>query len=394
MSGRIPTSELYQIDRLDLVEAIGAFRLGKAKHRSAVSTRFDLLVDGDHRMPPKAVVGLACRRVLGRNLHPHESSAGESSPAFRLLWDRGFELITKQTTIGALDATFSVGRGSDGIFLLLESKGPARNVDYLKGLEALLYGLADLDATLASVVVDSRATRGLAFEQRRIELSSWRLPLRLRSVQALPALRRAITGSVAVTARDPEAAVGGGNPTKRIRISYSIPDDLSLFEVCDLLAQEGEDPNVNVREFHFKPRPPAASNVDTQRRATGATVVAHRHTAMQKELYEDLVKTHGPSKVAAECPTSAGRPADLVVEVGGGYTTYEIKTARSPRECVRQALGQLLEYTSWPGSGSLVEMYVVGPNAPDNRTLAYLERLRGKFGLPVYYRHQPLSVKD
>ena len=160
------------------------------------------------------------------------------------------------------------------------------------------------------------------------------------------------------------------------------------------MAQEEEGPNVTVRRFRFKPGRPASSDVDTQRRAIEATAVAHRHAAMQKELYEDLVKTHGPSNVGAECLTSSGRPADLVVEVGGGYTTYEIKTSRSPRDCIRQALGQLLEYTCWPGSGSLVEMYVVGPTAPDSRTLAYLERLRGTFGLPVYYHHQPLSAKE
>ena len=394
LSERLPASELYRIDRRDLVEAIGAFRLGQYEHGFADSTRFDLLVDGDHRIPPKAVVGLASRRVLGRILRPHDFSAGESSPAFRLLRDRGFELVTKQTTIGTLNATFSVGRSPDGLFLLLESKGPARNVDYLKGLEALLYGLADLDATLESVAIDSRATRSLPFEQRRVDLSSWSLPLQLCSVEDLPALRRAITAAVAVTARDPKASGGGGNPTKRIRVSYSIPDDFSLFEVRELLAQEEEGPSVTVREFRFRPGLPTSSGVDTQRRAIEATVVAHRHAAMQNELYEDLVKTHGPSKVAAECLTSAGRLADIVVEVGGGYTTYEIKTARSPRDCIRQALGQLLEYTCWPGSGSLVEMYVVGLTAPDSRTLAYLERLRGKFGLPVYYHHQPVGAEE
>ena len=329
----------------------GAFRLGQHERRFADSTRFDLLVDGDHRIPPKAVVGLASRHVLGRILGPRDISAGESSPQFRLLLDRGFELVTKQTTIGTLDATFSVGRGPEGLFLLLESKGPARNVDYLKGLQALLYGLADLDATLESIAVDSRVTRGLPFEQRRVDLSSWTLPLRLHSVEDLPALRRAITAAVAVTARHPEASKGGGNPTKRIRISCSIPDDLSLFEVRELIAHTEEQPDITVGEFRFRPGAPTSSEVDTQRRTIGSTVVAHRHASMQKELYEDLIKIHGPSKVSAECMTSAGRPADLVVEVGGGYTTYEIKTAHSPRDCIQQALGQLLEYTCWPGSG-------------------------------------------
>jgi hypothetical protein len=52
--------------------------IGGESHAFGPSTFYDLLVDG-RRYPPKAVVGLAARRVLGRALRPDEFQGGEES---------------------------------------------------------------------------------------------------------------------------------------------------------------------------------------------------------------------------------------------------------------------------------------------------------------------------
>jgi hypothetical protein len=82
-----------QLTREDIEEAIAALDRGEP-HAFGPSTFYDLLVAG-RRYPPKAVVGLAARRVLGRALRPDEFSGGEESWAFRLLRDRGFEVVRK-----------------------------------------------------------------------------------------------------------------------------------------------------------------------------------------------------------------------------------------------------------------------------------------------------------
>jgi len=82
-----------QITREDLEEAIAALDRGEP-HAFGPSTFYDLLVGG-RRYPPKAVVGLAARRVLGRALRPDEFQGGEDSWAFRLLRDRGFDVVAK-----------------------------------------------------------------------------------------------------------------------------------------------------------------------------------------------------------------------------------------------------------------------------------------------------------
>jgi len=82
-----------QITREDIQEAITALEQGEG-HAFGPSTFYDVL-EGDRRYPPKAVVGLAARRVLGRALRPDEFSGGEESWAFRLLRARGFNVVKK-----------------------------------------------------------------------------------------------------------------------------------------------------------------------------------------------------------------------------------------------------------------------------------------------------------
>ncbi len=82
-----------QITREDIQEAIAALERGEV-HEFGPSIFYDIL-EGGRRYPPKAVVGLAARRVLGRVLSPHEFSGGEASWAFRLLRSRGFTVVKK-----------------------------------------------------------------------------------------------------------------------------------------------------------------------------------------------------------------------------------------------------------------------------------------------------------
>jgi len=72
-------------------------RAGESPDRFADSSKFDLLVEAN-RLPPKVVVALAAERTSGRVLTPDEFSGGDSSAAFRLLMDRGFQIVTKHCT--------------------------------------------------------------------------------------------------------------------------------------------------------------------------------------------------------------------------------------------------------------------------------------------------------
>src|SRR5437764_10074565 len=82
-----------QITPDDIKEGIAALDRGE-NHAFGPSTFYDLL-HGGRQYPPKAVVGLAARRVLGRALRHDEFSGGEESWAFRLLRDRGLNIVKK-----------------------------------------------------------------------------------------------------------------------------------------------------------------------------------------------------------------------------------------------------------------------------------------------------------
>lgn len=81
------------ITRDDVETAISDFSNG-AEHEFGPSTFYDLIHNGD-RYPPKAILGLAARRVAGRALLPNEFSGGDSSRCFKVLRELGFEVTHK-----------------------------------------------------------------------------------------------------------------------------------------------------------------------------------------------------------------------------------------------------------------------------------------------------------
>ena len=88
--GNIPdgiTSELIR-------KAVNDFNNKTVEHRFINSTTYDVIIDGN-RYPPKAIVGLASRYILGRPLTPNQFSAGIGKKCFTLLQDNGFPVVLK-----------------------------------------------------------------------------------------------------------------------------------------------------------------------------------------------------------------------------------------------------------------------------------------------------------
>ena len=77
------------ITKVDVLEAIAATDRGDGE-AFGESTKYDLVHEG-RRYPPKRVIGLAAKRVIGRPLRPSEFSGGEASKCFGYCenWDFG-----------------------------------------------------------------------------------------------------------------------------------------------------------------------------------------------------------------------------------------------------------------------------------------------------------------
>jgi len=86
------------IKRDHILKAIDDFN-GGFEHEFHESTEYDLIHD-KRRYPPKAIVGLAARYILGKTLKPKDFSGGLKSKCFRVLEKNGFTILSKPKEIG------------------------------------------------------------------------------------------------------------------------------------------------------------------------------------------------------------------------------------------------------------------------------------------------------
>ena len=108
-----------------------------------------------------------------------------------------------------------------------------------------------------------------------------------------------------------------------------------------------------------------------------------RHNVIQIKLFDELVAEYGSENVAIEFDYPR---IDAVVKLADGYIFYEVKTSPTARMCIREALGQLLEYSLWPGYQEASHLVVVGEAVYEEKAQRYIEKLKEKFDLPVEYR--------
>jgi hypothetical protein len=111
-----------------------------------------------------------------------------------------------------------------------------------------------------------------------------------------------------------------------------------------------------------------------------------RHNALQASLVNELIDEFGEGAVGWEEPAPGGGMIDVMVMLPARTILYEIKTAATARGCIREALGQLLDYGFWSGASATTHLCVVGEPEPDASTEQYLERLSMNFPAPISYR--------
>jgi hypothetical protein len=109
-----------------------------------------------------------------------------------------------------------------------------------------------------------------------------------------------------------------------------------------------------------------------------------RHSEIQLKLKAILEKEYGVENVSIENPCGGNR-IDAVVRQKNGFIFYEIKTASNSRSCIRQALGQILDYAYWPGKKKANQMVIVGEYPLSKNGKSYLAFINKEFSLPIDY---------
>lgn len=129
----------------------------------------------------------------------------------------------------------------------------------------------------------------------------------------------------------------------------------------------------------------------TKQKATGSQlryrpaayyVVEYAHNKLQQKFYDALVEKYGSNKVIME-----ENFVDIKLISDDGITLYEIKPYRTARQCIREALGQLLDY-SWliPSEDTRqIRLVIVGPERPDDKEKKYISYLKSNLKIDFDY---------
>ena len=116
------------------------------------------------------------------------------------------------------------------------------------------------------------------------------------------------------------------------------------------------------------------------RAAQHATQVDPKHKRLQNRLYCALCKQYGADAVQYEQDF-----VDLKVTSPDGDTFFEIKTDSSAKRCIRNAIGQLLEYSCYPAAERANRLVVVGDASASSDDIKYLGYLRLHYSIPIFY---------
>jgi hypothetical protein len=119
------------------------------------------------------------------------------------------------------------------------------------------------------------------------------------------------------------------------------------------------------------------------RRGTKPVEVTPEHAMMQKTLLAHLRNEYPTATIVREESN-----VDVIVTSSTERILFEIKSDLEPREVIRKALGQLLEYAYHPirRSEPASRLVIVGRRALCPLDQQYLDLLRSRFSLPLEYR--------
>jgi hypothetical protein len=121
-----------------------------------------------------------------------------------------------------------------------------------------------------------------------------------------------------------------------------------------------------------------------KRTFNGEQVYDPYHDKMQNAIVEHL--RDNPDYDYVKVDIEISRVDVKAVTSAGEWHYFEIKTD-SPKRCIRQAIGQVMEYAYYPSEERAQKLIVVGDREPEANSVEYLDYLRDRFDIPVSYRY-------
>ena len=106
------------------------------------------------------------------------------------------------------------------------------------------------------------------------------------------------------------------------------------------------------------------------------------HDEMQNALFDLLNSGHEGYR---EVKIEHGRVDIKARSTDGEWHYFEIKTD-GPKLSIRKALGQVMEYAYYPDLEQAKRLLIIADAIPDPDSIRYLQYLRDRFNLPVWFR--------
>lgn len=166
--------------------------------------------------------------------------------------------------------------------------------------------------------------------------------------------------------------------------SQFLPKDEEFFQM--------ENEGLPSKPFQFRPGHEERSAEPVSRGASARTQANRLHNDIQNRLYAHLQGIVGENNVGTEVDTGNGTSIDAATRYQECTTFYEIKTGRSVRSNIRQAIPQLLEYAYWPDGKRADELVIVSHLPITKAAERYLVYLRERFELPIFYRQFDMTA--
>ncbi|MBN8691775.1 MAG: hypothetical protein J0L69_01200 [Bacteroidetes bacterium] len=162
---------------------------------------------------------------------------------------------------------------------------------------------------------------------------------------------------------------------------YDESFDIENYEVDDFSL---EDSNVDDDSEDYK-----KVKKKTYKREPKAIQITYLHEAISKQLTKHLKSIYGKNKVWREKNAGYGsNRIDIVVETQNRVIFYEIKTYNNVRTSIREAIGQLLEYSCWPNKRKAQEFVIITqPVSNTKKAIEYLKHLNSIMSIPVFYQN-------
>ncbi len=115
------------------------------------------------------------------------------------------------------------------------------------------------------------------------------------------------------------------------------------------------------------------------------------HNEIQTEIFSLLEVVYGEGNVGTENDLGYQTKVDIVAKNNSGFVFYEIKTAQTAKAAIREALGQILEYSYWPDNEHATKLIIIAPPIATEESKLYLTGLREKFGIPIFYQQYDIQ---